>query len=223
MKKFIKEILSELTLVLKGETLDTLIPPIVFIITLNFLKLNWAILFALSISMMIYIRRYIKKESGKYALFGMFGVIFASIFSYINQNATNYFISDLISNVFILILSVFTLIIDKPLAAYASHLTRGWPLKWFWRDDVKPAYREVTYFWAFLFLLRTGVELRFFLDDNVEALVFLNTIASLPLLIGVLTISYIFGIWRLRNLKGPGVDEFIDEKEAPYRGQIKGF
>lgn len=223
MKKLFKEILSELSIVLKGKTLDTIVPPIVFIITLNFLDLNLSIITSLTLSILIFLRRIYQKETSKYAIFGMVGVLFASFFAFMNQNATNYFISDLISNVLILVLALVTLILGKPLAAYASHLTRGWPIKWFWRKDVKPAYQEVTYFWALMFFIRALVELRLYLDDNVNALVFLNTIAGFPLLIFILTISYIYGIWRLRNLKGPSVDEFIDQKEPPYRGQIKGF
>jgi hypothetical protein len=223
VNKLFKEILNELVTVLKGKTLDTLIPPIIFIVSLNFLNLNLSLLSALSFSLLIYIFRLIKKETGKYALFGMVGILFASVFAYINQNATNYFISDMISNVLIVVVSVVSLIIKRPLAAYASHLTRGWPVAWFLRDDVKPAYKEVTIFWAIVFFIRAIVEFRLYLDDNISALFLLNTLVGFPLLIVVLTISYIYGIWRLRNLKGPGVDEFISKKEPPYRGQTKGF
>ncbi len=223
MKKLFKEVLSELGLVLKGKTLDTIIPPILFIIALNYVDLTLAIFISLGVSILIFMRRLLRKETGKYAFFGMIGVLFASFFALINQNATNYFISDLISNVLILGLAIVTLIFDKPLAAYASHLTRGWPLEWFWRKDIKPAYREVTIFWAVMFLIRAIVELRLYLSDNINALVFLNTIAGFPLLIGVLTVSYIYGIWRLRVLKGPSVDEFLLSKEPPYKGQTKGF
>jgi len=46
---------------------------------------------------------------------------------------------------------------------------------------------------------------------------------GLPFTIAILVISYIYGIWRLRTLKGPGIDEFMEAKEAPYRGQTRGF
>lgn len=223
MKKLFKEIINELIFVLKGKTLDTIIPPLIFIISINFLNLNYSLLLALSFSLALFILRLIKKETGKYALFGIIGILFASIFAYINQNATNYFISDMIGNVLIVIISIYTLIIDKPLAAYASHLTRGWPIAWFLRDDVKPAYREVTYFWTIVFLIRGIVELRLYLDESINALFIVNTIVGLPLLIAILTISYIYGIWRLRTLKGPSVDEFLEGKKAPYKGQTKGF
>ncbi|MBU1143955.1 MAG: DUF3159 domain-containing protein, partial [Firmicutes bacterium] len=110
-----------------------------------------------------------------------------------------------------------------PLAAYVSHLTRGWPLAWFWRKDVLPAYREVTWFWLFYFVIRTSVETILFLSDSIDQLVWFNTFIGFPLLIAILTVSYIYGMWRLHQLKGPGVDEFIEEKEPPFRGQTRGF
>jgi hypothetical protein len=39
----------------------------------------------------------------------------------------------------------------------------------------------------------------------------------------VLVLSYIYGIWRLRKLKGPGIDEYLENKTAPFRGQTRGF
>lgn len=44
-----------------------------------------------------------------------------------------------------------------------------------------------------------------------------------PVTIVVLVLSYVYGIWRLRKLRGPGVDEFITGKQPPYRGQTRGF
>ncbi len=118
---------------------------------------------------------------------------------------------------------VHSLIIKKPFAACVSHITRGWPLAWFFREDVKKAYTEVTWFWLIYFVLRAAIETYLFFFGTVEALVTFNTIVGFPLLIAVLVISYVYGIFRLRKLGGPGVDEFIEKKEPPYRGQTRGF
>ena len=39
----------------------------------------------------------------------------------------------------------------------------------------------------------------------------------------VMSISYIYGIIRLKQLKGPSVDEFKNKSEKPFKGQTKGF
>ena len=164
-----------------------------------------------------------RKQSGLYAVGGSLGILLAGGFAFLAKNATNYFLPGIITNAFVLILTVVTLILDKPLAAYASHLTRGWTLDWFWRNDIKPAYREVTYMWSLFFLIRTIIQVTLYTSDNVDALVWANTIMGLPVTIAILTLSYVYGIWRLRNLKGPGIDEYLQNKTAPFRGQTRGF
>ncbi|PKM64757.1 MAG: hypothetical protein CVU96_01210 [Firmicutes bacterium HGW-Firmicutes-20] len=218
-----KEILEELTSVLSGKTLDAIVPPLIFVIINSMYDLTTAIFVALLISASFGIYRLIRKQSGLYAFGGSLGIILAGGFAYLANNATNYFLPGIVTNAFVLLLSLFTLTIDKPLAAYASHLTRGWKLDWFWRKDVKPAYREVTMLWSLFFLIRTIIQVTLFLSDNVDALIWANTIMGLPVTIVVLVLSYIYGIWRLRNLKGPGIDEYLENKNAPFRGQTRGF
>ena len=38
-----------------------------------------------------------------------------------------------------------------------------------------------------------------------------------------LIFSYIYGSWRLKNLGGPSVEEFNENKLPPWEGQIRGF
>lgn len=218
-----KEILEELTSVLSGKTLDAIIPPMTFVIVNSIFGLTTAIIVALILSATFGIYRLVRKQSGLYAIGGSLGILLAGGFALLAKNATNYFLPGIITNAFVLILTVVTLVLDKPLAAYASHLTRGWTLDWFWRSDVKPAYREVTYMWSLFFLIRTIIQVTLYTSDNVDALVWANTIMGLPVTIAVLTLSYVYGIWRLRNLKGPGIDEFQENKTAPFRGQTRGF
>jgi len=218
-----KEILEELTSVLSGKTLDAIVPPLVFVIVNSMFGLTSAIIIALILSLTVGIYRLIRKQSGIYALGGSLGILLAGGFAFLADNASNYFLPGIITNAFVLLLSIVTLIIDKPLAAYASHLTRGWKLDWFWREDVKPAYREVTIMWSLFFLIRTIIQVTLFLSDNVDALVWANTLMGLPVTIAVLIMSYVYGIWRLRNLKGPGIDEYLENKTAPFRGQTRGF
>lgn len=218
-----KEILEELTSVLSGKTLDAIIPPLVFVIVNSVFGLTTAIIVALILSATFGIYRLVRKQSGLYAIGGSLGILLAGGFAFLAKNATNYFLPGIVTNAFVLIITVVTLIIDKPLAAYASHLTRGWTLDWFWRNDIKPAYREVTYMWSLFFLIRTFIQVTLYTSENVDALVWANTIMGLPVTIAVLTLSYVYGLWRLRNLKGPGIDEYLENKNAPFRGQTRGF
>ncbi|MFP4199734.1 MAG: DUF3159 domain-containing protein [Halanaerobium sp.] len=218
-----EEILEELRSIFLNKTFDALLPPLVYAVSNSILGLIPAILLAVSTALFNFIRRVIKKENWKYSLAGLAGVIFASSLAYLSNNAGSYFIPALTSSTLFLLAALITLLIDKPLAAWASHLSRGWPLEWFWRDDVKPAYREVTIFWALYFALRLTIQLNLFFSQAVLNLAWVNIILGWPAIIVVLTISYIYGLWRLNDLGGPGVDEFKKGKKPPWDGQKRGF
>ncbi len=223
MKRFLIEITKELRMVLTGKSLDILLPPIIFLLLNNLLSLTIALVGSLLLNILFFSLRIIQKENMYYALGGLIGVLLAITLAYINNNGSNFFLPDIIGTGVLVVITTISLIIKKPLAIWVSHITRGWDLKWFYREDVLPAYREVTIFWLFFFLLRFSIEVYLYISSTVDELVVANIIMGIPLLITVLTISYVYGITRLRKLGGPGIDEFLNGSEPPYRGQIKGF
>lgn len=218
-----EEILEELRSIFLNKTFDALLPPLVYAVSNSIFGLLPAIILAITTALFNYIRRVIKKENWKYSLAGLLGVIFASSLAYLSNNASSYFIPALSSSTLFLLAALITLLIGKPLAAWASHLSRGWPLEWFWRDDIKPAYREVTIFWALYFALRLTIQINLFFSEAVLNLAWVNIILGWPAISVVLVISYIYGVWRLNNLGGPGVDEFKEGKKPPWDGQNRGF
>lgn len=223
MKQLGKEILGELKLVLTGKTLDILLPPVLFLVLSNVFDLLVAMIGSLLLSILFLGNRIYHKEQWYYALGGVIGVLVAILLSVISNNANNFFLPDIIGTSMLVVITVISLIIQKPLAIYVSHITRGWDINWFYLDTVKPAYKEVTIFWLLFFILRLSVEVYLYSNNSVDELVLSNIIMGYPLLIAVLTISYIYGITRLRRLKGPGVDEYRNNATPPFRGQTRGF
>jgi uncharacterized membrane protein len=219
----LKDLFSEIKLIFSGKTLDAIVPPLVFVVVNGYLGLSIAIIISLVIALIFFIYRVVSKQSFSYALFGLVGILLAGGFAFVANNATNFFLPDIITNGFILVVSVVSLVVNKPIAAYLSHLTRGWTLNWFWRKDILPAYREVTYMWTAFFLIRTIIQVVLFIGNDVNALLWTSTIMGLPATFLILTISYVYGIWRLKQLGGPGIDEFDSKKQPPYRGQNRGF
>lgn len=218
-----KEILEELRSVLSGKTLDTIVPPLVFIIANSVFDLTVGVISAVLIAFLVGIWRMIRKEDWHYATIGFVVVLFASAFAFFAGNADNYVIPDIVSSVFLLSIALSSLVVGLPMAAYLSHITRGWPLGWYWRKDVRPAYRDVTLFWAAYFLLRLVIQILLFVNSDVNTFVLVEILLGMPLTIIILILSYIYGIYRLKRLGGPGIDEYKEGKEAPWRGQTRGF
>lgn len=218
-----KEIVEELRLVFKGKSVDTIIPPLVFVIMNRLFDLQIALIVSVSLAFCFFLLRIVKKQTFGYALAGVGGIFLASFLAFIAENANNFFLPGIIGNGIIVLVGTLSLIFKKPMAAYASHLTRNWPLDWFWRKDVYPAYKEVTIFWISFFFIRTILETYLYLNATPEVLAWAEIVLGLPITIMILVFSYVYGIWRLKALEGPGVDEYIEGKEPPYKGQTRGF
>ncbi len=218
-----KEIIEELRSVITGKTLDALVPPTVFLIVSNYFEISLAALLAIGISLSIGLFRLLRKQSASYAFGGLIGVSIAAGFAYFGGSVSNYYVPKIIGSLGFVFVALISLIFKKPMAAWVSHLTRGWELNWFWRADVRPAYMEVTLFWTIFAGLKSILETALYLKQDVAGLFFINTLLGMPMNIIVLTMSYIYGIWRLHYLKGPGIEEYLENKKAPWKGQTKGF
>lgn len=223
MKKLFKDIRDEVKQFVTGKTIDAIFPPLVYVVGNIAFGLKTGIILALSIALILSIFRAFKKQSVLYALGGMGGVIIASSFALLSDNAANYFLPKVITSGFLFFLALVSVLVGRPLAALLSHLTRGWELDWFWRKDIKPAYTEVTLAWAILFLFRMIIQLIVFNGGDLVQLGWANILLGFPTTLMVLILTLIYGIWRLKNLGGPGIDEFREGKEPPWQGQRKGF
>ena len=223
MKKLSQEIVEELRSVLSGKSLDAIVPPFVYLLVNGQFGLLAAVVSAGLTALAFGVFRISKKQNWTYAFGGLLGVIIAGTLALVANNATNYFLPGILSNALILVIAIGTLLIDKPMAAYVSHVTRGWTLDWFWLKEIKPAYREVTWMWTAFFLIRTLIQITLYNQSDVSTLVWANTVMGMPVTIVILILSYVYGIWRLKQLKGPGIDEYLHHATPPYRGQNRGF
>ena len=217
------ELLEELSSVISGRTFDALLPPLVFVLLNGILGLDIAVLGAVMVALFFSLLRIRRKQNWWYAAAGLLGVILASLVAYLTRSAGSYFIPAILSSALLLLLVLLSLLSDKPLAAWTSHLVRGWPLGWFWRKDIKPAYREVTLVWGALIFIRLVIQVLLYRSGDPVIQAWANILLGWPVIIAVLVLSYLYGTWRLRRLGGPGVDEYKEAKKPPWIGQTRGF
>lgn len=218
-----KEILSELKMVLKGNTLDALLPSLLFVFLQSPLGLNTSALVAVLSSFLLTGYRIVRKQKSFYALLGVLGVLFAAGYAAFSGSAENYYLPRLFNGTLLVLVSFGSILFGRPLAALLSHLSRGWPMGWFLRKDVKPAYREVTFIWSVLLLMRLLVQWNLYRGGDLTRLFFINFLMGTPATIVILVLSYVYGIYRLKKLAGPSVDEYLENSPGPWKGQKKGF
>ena len=223
MKKIFQDILDEIKQFVNGKTIDALIPPLVYLVANHLFDLKITVFISIATAIIFSLYRVYKKESVLYALAGLGGILVALASALFTDSAENYFLPGIISSGFMSVVSLLSIIIGRPIAAILSHLTRSWDFKWFMRKDIKPAYREVSFVWSLLFLLRMILQIYLLKRGNLVEITWINILLGLPATLIVLVFTLIYGNWRLGKLGGPGIDEFEEGKTPPWRGQKKGF
>jgi len=218
-----REIQDELkTVVLQREGLgDALLPPILFLALRAILDWRLAASAALLAGGAITILRWRRGHRVLYALGGIGGTALAAGLALIWGRAAGFFLPGLFGALLTALVAVISVIVKRPLVALTSHVARGWPLAWYWHPQVRPAYSEITWFWAIFSLGRAWLQAQF-LDDIVN-LGWVSLASGWPLTILLLVLTYIYGTWRLQHLGGPSVDEFRRGDPPPWQSQQRGF
>ncbi len=220
-----RELLEELRTVFSGRNsfLDTILPPIIFLAInglINFQAATWS---ALVLSVVIAIFRLLHKQSLLYALGGVFSVAIAIGIAWFLGKSEGFFLPGLISGSMTLLLTIASLVIRRPMVAWTSYLARRWPLDWYWHPLVRPAYSEVTFAWTIFFAARLFLQFSLFKNQNINSLAITNFITGWPATILLLIFSYLYGTWRLAQLRGPSVEEFRNDTPTPWKSQRRGF
>ncbi len=220
------ELKEELVSVFSGrgaKLLDTILPALIFLVLNPLFGTLPGLAVSVGAAVLIFAVRLIRRDNQYYALGGLAAAALAGVFALISDSAAGFFLPSLITSGLTVILLAGSVLIKRPLAAITSHLTRGWPLAWYWQDRVLPAYSEVTLFWVVSFGARLGLEYWLYVRDAVNSLALVQTILSWPYTILVLIVSYLYGLRRLQKLGGPSVEEFKRGSEPPWQGQQRGF
>ena len=221
----IAEILEEFRLVVVGKRSwsDALVPPLVFVL-INLIFGIWpAIACAVGLSLVITVVRLLRRHPLRYALGGLSGVTVASLLAIGLSRGEGYFLPGMASGAVTSTLCLISVIARRPLVAWTSYIARRWPRDWYWHPRVRPAYSEVTLAWFAFFSARLLTQYLLFQRGATLALSTVNLILGWPSITLLLVGSYIYGLWRLRQLKGPSVEEFLGKKAPPWTGQKRGF
>ena len=220
-----REILEELRTVLAGRSsfLDSLLPPILFVLLNVIWGVQVAIWASLGLAVLIAIYRLFRRQSLLYALGGAGGVALAAAVAYLLGSAEGFFLPTIITGGISFLVALVSVLLGRPMVAYTSYVARRWPLAWYWHPKVRPAYSEVTWAWVVFFGLRLLLQFNLFRQAEASLLGIVQFLTGWPATIILLIVSYLYGTRRLRNLGGPSVEEFKSGAEPPWTGQQRGF
>ena len=219
-----RELLEEFRSVTgKVGLLDTILPPILFLLLNGLAGFTAAMIGALGLSIVIAALRLRRDQSLLYALAGLGSVGLAIAFALLLGRSEGFFLPGIVNGGLTVALALVSLLIRKPMVAWTSYLARRWPLDWYWHEKVRPAYTEVTVAWLAYFALKLFWQVSLFQGREIDELALVNTLTGWPATIALLIISYLYGTRRLAQLRGPSVEEFRNGAPAPWSGQKRGF
>lgn len=202
---------------------DSFAPPLLFVLINAVWSLGWAAALAIAAGAVVALWRIRKGQQVTYALAGIGAVAFAAWLAVRSGRAEDYFIPGIISALGWALGTLLSILGKRPLAAWASWAYRQWPLHWYWRDDVRPAYGHVSWYWFFYFLIRGGVSGWLYLAEQPEALAVWKSLTSWPTILPLLYLTYRVGVERRNRLAGPNVEEFTNGVLPPFAGGQRRF
>jgi hypothetical protein len=225
MSSKLNEILQELRDVVLGSRsiIDIILPPLLFLALVRWAGFSYAVWGSLGLAILLMAWRLLRRQSVLTAVGGIIGVLLSLALVQILNREEGFFLPSILTGVGTVLLTVGSIIAGKPMVAWTSYLARRWPWDWYWHPQVRPAYTEVTWFWAIFFLLRVVLQLNLFQAQAAEQLAGLNLLLGWPATLLLLIFSYLYGTWRLRRLEGPSVAEFQQNAPPPWQGQQRGF
>lgn len=182
----LREVQEELMGVLAGRgarLIDSFLPLLIFLVLNPIFGVNAALGGSLVVAGLFAIIRILKKESLVYALGGLGGVLLAGIFVKLSGSESGFFLPGLISGAITITLCTISVVINRPLIAWTSFITRRWPLNWYWHPTVLPAYNEATIIWAVAFSARLALEFWLFQQEAVNALGITKIILGWPFIL----------------------------------------
>jgi hypothetical protein len=202
---------------------DSFLAPVAFVATNTAFSLGPAAAAALLVGGGVALWRIRKGQQPSYAFGGIIAIAFAAGLALRSGRAESYFLPGIVGAAVGAVGGILSVVSKRPLAAWASRLYRRWPLDWYWRPDVRPAYTTVTWIWIAFFAARAGVQGVLFAQERPEMLAAAKVLTSWPLIVPLLIATYVIGNRRLHRLGGPNVDEHLAGARPPYTGQQRGF
>lgn len=132
MEKF-AELLEEIRFVLAGRSnlLDSIVPPLIFLLTNAWLGFDYAMWGALIVGGAFTALRLLRRQPLWYALGGIGGVVVAIALVQVLGRAEGFFLPNIAGGFLTVLVCLISILIKRPIVAWTSWLTRRWPRDWY--------------------------------------------------------------------------------------------
>jgi hypothetical protein len=194
---------------------DSMLPPAAFVLVNVVAGLRAGVWAAAIAEVAVVAVRLAKRETLRHAFSGAVGVGVAIGFALWMHSAKAFFLPGIVTNAAYGALFLVSALTSYPLVGVIMKVLYDKPKAWHEHPRVRRAYREATFGWAGMFLLRVAVTGTLYRMDKVGWLAVAKIAMGYPLYLGALAVTLPFVKWRTADVpvpeaepeSGPGEEE----------------
>jgi hypothetical protein len=168
--------------------IDAALPSMLFILVFVFQKnLNNALIASLILGGILLFIRLFERKSLTQVFSGFIGLSISVFLTWRTKDASNFFLTGIVTNGIYGFLLLISVLIRKPLIGYLVGSLVGDTSGWLKHPLLVRAYTTVTWLWVAVFGLRLLVQIPLYLNDNIALLGTVKIFMGWPL--------YLFAVW----------------------------
>ena len=170
---------------------ESILPGLLFLVTYTITRnLWWSVAAPVVIAVVFVVIRFVRRQPVTTAIAGLVGIVISAAIALLTGRPENNFVPGFFINAGILLATLITLAIRRPLIGLVASLLLSDPE---WRKD--PAQLRVAYiatwFWVALAVIRLGVELPLYFAGATSALAAARLITGVPLYALILWLTWL--------------------------------
>ena len=170
---------------------DSALPSLLFVLIFVIQKdLNLALITSVVAGVILLVIRLFEKKSLTQVIGGFFGLLFSVFLTWRTNDASNFFLTGIITNLVYGIVLFISLIVRRPLLGYLVGSLVGNTSGWLQDQLLVRAYTTITWIWVGVFSIRVGVQVPLYLADNIAVLGPIKIFMGWPLYLFAAWISY---------------------------------
>lgn len=170
---------------------DSALPSLLFVFIFVFQKdLNLALITSVVTGLVLLVFRLFEKKSLTQVIGGFFGLLFSVFLTWRTNDASNFFLTGIITNLVYGLALFISLIVKRPLLGYIVGSLIGNTSGWLKDKLLVKAYTTITWIWVGVFSVRVAVQVPLYLSDNIAVLGPIKIFMGWPLYLFAAWISY---------------------------------
>ena len=170
---------------------DSALPSLLFVVIFVFQKdLNLALITSVVAGLFLLVFRLFEKKSLTQVIGGFFGLLFSVFLTWRTNDASNFFLTGIITNLVYGLALFISLIVKRPLLGYIVGSLIGNTSGWLKDKLLVKAYTTITWIWVGVFSVRVAVQVPLYLSDNIAVLGPIKIFMGWPLYLFAAWISY---------------------------------